>query len=561
MGRNIKPEAQAVVPVNGAVYRNSSGNGLIIDANGAQYIPSNTASLLASSDYPKYVSLNTQTASASNIRVSGGSFVNNGSVATTTVSVSLSNVLLYTQYPYWNTPFSGQSSKFWFTGSTASSGSYVVTVPVKPGYRQDPGGTNPALVFNTSGVLQSQITSYALHTWYDTSTSTYRMLGSTNGATISLYTSSDGITWSNAVVSGGTIDYTYFGSSGGPNCAVVANNQKVFCVNQSSYTAATYVLNSSTNGGSTFTDRSTVATGSGATFTLSGSTNACAANICYDGTTLFIPISSLWRYSTNDGAAFSTTTISGVVSTVDNLITGAIQGGNASTWMYVYSGSYRVYITTNGGQSFTTYSFTPVGTISGSYPVSPGAYDATNSRWCFMYMSSAGTYVASSTNNGATWTHTRVFGYTNYSYVPMFAFLDDAFYAVYSTGSNMVVARSTNGTTWTTIVSSGLLYNYVQPYYTLTDYVVIGDTVIKKSDQTTARVNGYQLIYNTANYPKNFGNYVTSDIFAQIQYAYTGYVQTTTSANAFTANYYSPYLYSQQQTANNANTIEYWRIK
>lgn len=574
MGRNVNSDTiQQIVPINGAVYRNSSNNGAFVDGNGAQYIPSNGTAIMSATDYPKYVALNAASLNSRPINTSAGGLFNNGVLTATPSSVTF---LAGGQYiPYMQTeqqryyPFAGQQSKFWFTGSTATNGSVVVMAFARSGYRQSSGNTIPAYVFNTSGTLLSAPTARAAYCWYDSITGTFRIIGANDSATMQLYTSSNGINWTASNISiasvSNSLGWGLLGSSSYYHTAQVGSGQKVFITAIASSTGNSYALYASTNNGALLNDITRELNGNTNDF-YNGSGRNTYLNLNYDGTTLFLPISGAWRFSTNDGASFSNSTISGVTTSIDNNAQGAIRGANASTFMYLFSAeatSNRVYVTTNGGQSFVSYNWTPAATLNTSWAIMPGGHDG-NNRWCFVYQTTVGQYAATSTDNGATWTHTQVNTLTSFSQPMICAYLDDAFY-IASSGGGSGIWRSTNGTNWTLLTSNVQIGGYGQPYYTLTDAVVIGNCVIRKSDQAVFRLNPNNLVSSPSGFTKNFGNYISSNLFVQAQpNDLNAAYQLISSANAFTANIFSPNVVSNQQTGQggiNPTTIEYWRIR
>lgn len=572
MGRNINSDtSQPMVPINGAIFRNNN-IGLITDGNGAQYVPSNSASVLSSTDYPQFVSVNAAQFSSRPAGVTTSGYLNNGTLVSVPANVnfipSSSSLPYLTSGQQVYNPFCGQQSKFWFNGATGTNGSITVMAAIRSGYRQNSNDNISAYAFNSSGTLLSVPTIRAAYCWYDATTTTFRIIGATPGGTFTLYTSSNAVTWTATTISqtsagGNGVTWTVMGSPSYPSCVQVGSGQKVFITVVASSIGTQYACFASTNNGATFTDVTRNFTGSATDyFNYSGSSTYISLN--YDGTTLFLPASGRWRYSTNDGATFTDSTITGVTTSLDNSAMGAIRGPNASTFMYIMNNqasANRVFVTTNGGQSFTSYSYTPTETISSSYTMMPGGHDG-STRWCFAYQTANGVYAATSTDNGANWTHTFVNNNTSYSQPFICAWLDDAFYIA---SNNSGIWRSTNGTTWTCLVRNNFAFaNYMQPYYTLTSAVVIGNYVIRKSDQAIFNLNSYSLASNFAGYYKNFGNYVNSDMFIQGQYDITSAYQMTTSATAFTGNMYSPpYLNNQQggSGSNTPRTIEYWRIR
>lgn len=571
MGRTLNSNnAAPVVPIGGAIYRNATTAGVVSYADGTQYIPSSGSAVLSATDYPIYVT--TAVANSGSLPVGSTTygFINNGTLTAVPINVTFNSGNPYMPYTQSNSrqnyPFSGQTSKNYFTGSTATNGSAVVATFCRAGYRNSTTVDIPAYVFNTSGTLLSSPTKKAIYTWYDSITSTFRIIGSDNSYDMKLFTSSDGVTWTMTNISYSSPSNNFLwqrmGTSNYFNVAQVHSGQKVFMTTNNDGGAG-YALWCSTNNGATFTDRTENLVGAG-TWYFAGSGAYQYINLNYDGTTLFMPYSGSWKYSTDDGVTWAASTISGVTSSPDNSAQGAIRGDNSSTFMYICSSaatSNRVYITTNGGQSFTSYSWTPSATLNGSYPEIAGAYDG-SSRWCFAYVTNSGIVVATSTNNGSTWTHTLVSSATTLNAQFLMAYLDDAFYLGNSTFG---ILRSTNGTTWTNLTQSVSFPSYGQPYYSLTDAVVFGNWVIKKSNQQIYNLNSSTLISNQSGITSNFGNYISSDLFVKAQQALsTNHVyQLISSSDVFNTSTFSPSIYtSQQQTnQNQPNTIEYWRIK
>jgi len=568
MGRTLNSDLN-IVPINGAIYRNSSQAGVIQYADGTQYIPSNGTAIMSATDYPAYVAAATASLTSRPTQSSTSGQVSNGVLATTPATITFSpgsSLIPSAQYNariYY--PFAGKTSKLHYMGSTATSGSTAVVTYCQAGYRQSSSNDIPAYTFNTSGTLLSCPTTRAIHCWYDSITSTFRIIGTGGSSSSSpaLLTSSDGVTWTSTnitvnSVNSNSLDWTVYGTASYYDVAQVSVGQKVFMTTIASTFTTAYALWVSTDNGVTFYDRTFELTGS-TNFSFSG-TGYQKINLNYNGTTLFVPVSSNWKYSTNDGSTWTAPTISGVTTSVDNNPLGACRGADSSTFMYIYSAnvtSNRVYVTTNGGQSFTTYNWTPAAAISGSYPEIASAHDGT-SRWCFAYVTTNGIYAATSTNNGSTWTHTFVTS-GNYSGTMFLVYLDDAFYLF---NGAFGIFRSTNATTWTRLAKTISMPNYGQIYYSLTDAVVIGNWVIKKSDQSTYNLNPDSLISNVSGNVVNFGNYITSDLFVRAQLSTsTNAYQLISSSNVFSSSLFSPQAYSSQQTSNNPQNIEYWRIK
>jgi len=572
MGRNTNPQLTPVVPINGATYRNASQNGLIIDATGAQYLPSNAVCLLSSTNYSKYVSLNSQTSTALNASVSGSSAKNFGTVVPQTQSISVNQYMPYFgNVPTAGYPFTSRTGKYRYLGMAGTNGTVSLGSQNAPGYKN--GGAQSVIVaaYNaTTGAYLGSPSVYPIASWYDSSTSLFRVIATpSNGGsnnTAFLYTSSDGAIWTQTTITyvSQVNQFTYYLFADGTynNVGATAINQKGFFSVIDGSGNSQYCMFRTTDGGATLTEITSNITGS-ANYYNPAKSNMCGFSHNYDGTTLFVPANSGWKYSTNDGTSFTSPTISGVTSSSDQSVVGAFSAANnSSTFMMVYNTrvtSNKVYVTTNGGQSFTTYSWTPAATLNSSYYQCPGDYDSTNTRWCFVYGTVSGWYAAVSTNNGATWTHNLIQPTSSEDNAMNIVFLGSVWYVYGSIG----IWKSTNAATWTNVTQTNSSTQYTQPYMELTDYVIIGSTVIKKSDFSTTQFNSTYIVSNQSGYQKTFQFYLSSDAYMQVQATYTTYPLLITSATAGTANNYSPYPYSQQITGNVGypTTMEYWRIK
>ena len=83
MGRNVKPEQSPIVPINGAIYRNSQLLGVIADSTGALYFPSVNNGLFAATDFPEYIALNSSSATPGGTGINPNSLRHNGSITYT----------------------------------------------------------------------------------------------------------------------------------------------------------------------------------------------------------------------------------------------------------------------------------------------------------------------------------------------------------------------------------------------------------------------------------------------------------------------------------------------
>jgi len=566
MGRNVK---EVRVGVNGAIFRNSSQLGPIVESDGAMYIPSTTAHTITLTDFPKYVGLNTSgTVGLTNAAVNPNAIKSTGIVEySPTRSISFDSNSPYLQAVDYYPPLIGKKPKNRFLGHRAASGNYAVITQKSFGYRFK--DITPAFVFNTSTkTFVTRVCQLAYIAWYDSVTSTYRVVGhnSNSSSQPSIFTSSDAINWSSTQIAstGSNEMYPRFGGDSSYfRTGAMVSGQKVFMVMLAGSALNNYALFTSTDNGASFTDRSSAVSGTGNIyFTPSGANNQTCYN--HNGTTLFLACNSpdAGRFSTNDGVSFSNSTVSGVTSTWSGSFLCQIMGANSSSFMLVHNNqasANRVYVTTNGGQSFTTYNWTPPVAIDSSYANMVGDYDSSTSTWCFIYQSTAGAYAARSTDNGATWSYTKIESNGGNS-VPHMAYLDDAFYYH---DNNQTLYRSVNGSTWTAIdalVSSPNAWGYGTPWFTLTDYVVFTTAIIRKSDQVVVgRWNS--TVLGSGN--RTFCGYLTDDYFTTLSANNTLFTHSITSATAPTIGYFTNPTYSGQQggIASYPDQIEYWRIK
>jgi hypothetical protein len=568
MGRNVK---EARVGVNGSIYRNSSQLGPIVESDGSMYIPSTTQYTVAATDFPKYVGLNTAgTVGLANAPVNPQAVKSGGIVEySPTRSISFDGNSPYIQTVDYYPPLIGKRAKTRFLGARVSNGNYAVITQKALGYRFTNGA--PAFVYNTATkTFVDRVCQFAYAAWYDSATSTYRVVGHNGNSSSqpSIFTSSDAINWSSTqLASTGTNEmYPRFGGDGSyTKTGAMISGQKVFMVLLAGGALNNYALFTSTNNGASFIDRSTAVSGNGsvAYFAPSGSAN----QVCYnhDGTTLFLACSSPdnGRFSTNDGSTFSNSTVSGVTSAWSGAFMCQIMGANSSTFMMVHNNqatSNRIYVTTNGGQSFTTYNWTPSVAIDSSYANMVGDFDTATGTFCFIYQSISGAYAARSTDGGATWSHSKIDSRGSNS-VPNMAYLDDAFYYH---DNVQTLYRSVNGSTWTAInalVTSPNGWAYGTPWFTLTDYVVFTNSVIRKSDQAVVLNWSSNLLGNGQ---RTFCGYLTDDYFLTMSANIPTYSQSLTSATASSYTYFTNPTYTNQQQGTaglSPINIEFWRIK
>lgn len=569
MGRNVK---EVSVPVNGATWRNGPQLGPFVDSDGAVYIPSTVTYTVAASDYPKFVSLNSGTTIGLASSPVNPSAIKSGGIVDykATRSFGLDSSSPYIQSPSYHPVFNGKYMKDKFLGSRAENGNYVVLTQKELGYRASSGGC-PALIFNTSTKAYiDKVCNYAYIAWYDSVTSTYRVIGTNNASseTAQIFTSSNGVDWSSTTctVAGDNVLQTDYIGSGSYNYTTsMVSGQNVVLITRANTQSAQYAIFCSGSNGSAFVDRTTALNGSAQTYFYPSNSGGGGA-VCYnyDGTTLFVGNSttSSGRYSTNLGANWSNATVSGYTSSWDNNHWFVIKGASKSQFMLLYNStntSNKIFYTANGGQSFTSVQWTPSVSLDPNYSYMSGDYDTATNTWCFVYQTTSGAYAARSTNNGTTWTHSRIDTKGTNS-IPLLVWLDDAFY--YHDGSSTLY-RSTTGATWTAInalVTSPNGWAYGTPWYTLTDYVVFTNTVIKKSDQSVALLWSNQLLGIGQ---RTFNGYITSDYFISFTAANPAYSHALSSATASSYTFFTNTTISGQQTYSGTHpiNIEYWRIK
>lgn len=402
--------------------------------------------------------------------------------------------------------------------------------------------------------------------WYDSTTSTLKALGGDQYATPRLYQSTDGITWTSTLVtytSGGSnvFNTQWVGdTSYGLNCSMIVNGQNIYVITQSSVTNSNYAIWVSTDGGLSFTDR---------TFNMmpsSGWNFSTQKFFTTDGTTLLVDnqTDGKYRYSTNNGSTWANSSITGVTTTPNFSVREVIKGTNPSHLMMVSTTaatSNYIWYSSDGGQSFTTYSWTPADALDTSYTQTFG--DQYNGVWAFSYIGSQGTWVAASSNNGSTWTHTLISAKKSYytSYVV------DGGDGLYLFAFNEIY-KSTNGTTWTLLATNpkGNSYafatgNYTQPYMFTSNYIVTGSgNVVNKT--TGAVTSGTTTTFYSSYSPyRAFVNLAGTDHWMNIQTSNTNYTNSVSESEATSISLYAPYGYTNQGTSNNPTNIEYWRIK
>lgn len=566
MGRNVK---EVAVPVNGASFRNSSSNGMIVDSDGAMHIASTSSACLSAVDFPKYVGLNTQSSTIAGTSVSPNASKSLGQLKQSDTSVNLSQYIPYLDYPqnsgYGYLKNSRRATRY--HGMVANVGNYYVMQQCKMGYYTG-SSSNPMVVYDKANrKITRELGSHSMGCWYDSTSGTLKALCGGQYETPRLYQSVDGITWTSALVtytSSGSNVFTlqWVGdSSYGLHCSMIVNGQNIYVVLQSSVTSNNYALWVSTDGGASFTDR---------TFNMmpSSAWNFYTAKFfTHDGTTLLIDdqTDGKYRYSTNNGANWANSTITGVTTTPSFAVREVIKGTNPSHLMMIsttISTSNYVWYSSDGGQNFITYAWTPADTLETSYTQTFG--DQYNGVWAFAYIGNQGTWVASSSNNGVSWTHTYINNKKHYT-----SYIVDGGDALYLFAFHEIY-KSTNGTTWTLLATNpkGPAYNfasgnYTQPYMFTSEYIATGsgNVVNKTTGSVTQGTN--TTFYSSYSPYRTFNNLAGTDHWLNIQTSHANFVNSVSNSEGASLTLFAPYGYTSQQAGAGTQpvNIEYWRIK
>lgn len=346
-------------------------------------------------------------------------------------------------------------------------------------YNQQP----VCVVYNTSTkTWVENVLSQSHHVWYDSSTSTTRILGGNNStSSFVLATSTDNATFTTQTVSG-FVALSSFNSTSGSSPSIIASNQFVGAVCYNGTTG--YSVYVSTDGGLNFTDVTANLPGAPSTITWNAGTNGSFQSYNPATSTWVIwPTAGTIAYSTNNGTTWTTATgVGGTATPANRLCT--VYGASPAQIMAVANagGGRTVSYTSNSGATWTNTTWAQPSTISAPN-LNPLNVVYMGGNWYILLSTGnsqgGGIWVAKSTNNGSTWSYTQVeTGVTNTGSL-LFAF-DSVLYLA-SIGSNTIY-RSTDGVTWTTIyqgfisVPGGYCYGY-----NLTNYVNICDIVINKS--------------------------------------------------------------------------------
>ena len=556
MGRNY--DNKNLVPIGGEVYRNAS-EGTIVDSTGAVYISSASYSnIIKISDYPKFCNQILDPFTHSSLLPTkgpignyiNGKLVTSGSVAVPQFSVGSVNGT--------STPVGPHSTATFVRGASATNGANLAvaigTAPQNNTYYYSSEMSSDAVGMNisTNTVLNIFGTTQAIHVWYDTTTSKFRLLFAS-----AMWTSTDATSWTKEG-SASILAYNKYNFANGCNySAVRAKDQTVIAIGDETQNNSGYKIFVSTNGGVTFTDQTNPFCGA-ANF---NGTNGSLVN--YDGTTIFLGgyASGVAKYSTNSGATWTTSTVSAGQSWVNPHTNQATCKGSTDSIFMVTSASQSLY-TTNGGQSFT-YS-----AISGGPAINSGSgalvHNGT-STWVWPTRNSNGFVSAyASVNNGTTWTY-YTFPVATSSY-QMYYF--DAFYFVdYGTG---LIYKSTNGTSWTKIYSSvetGLSLgtpNYGNPVLQTANFILFNNLSYNKTTGVFAFVNSQYITNISQGYGNVFSAQLTSSNAFQVgeNNSYQKFVSDDVGGGTVT--YITTQALTSQQGGSGSNTprqIAYWRIK
>lgn len=555
MGRNF--DSKNLVPIGSEVYRNAN-EGVIVDATGAVFVSSASSSnVLKVSDYPKFCNPILESYSHTSYLPSkgpvgtynNGKLVTQGTVPTPQYCVGSTQAYI--------TPIGPHSTATFARGASATNGSNLAVAigmaPQNNTYYYQSTMTSSAVGMNIStyNVLSIPMTDYAIHVWYDTTTSKFRLLGPG-----SLMTSTDAISWTTeANPSLGNYNWWNF-ANGCYYSAIRAKNQTVIAVGDSTQNNSGYKVLISTDGGANFTDRSTEYSGAG-TFT-----GGAGAALNYDGTTIYLAgfASNTCKFSTNNGATWTSSTFSSgsYLAPINNQT--VCKGSTDSIFMFT-TGT-KAFYTTNGGQSFTVSDLNTGITVNGTGALVHNG----NSTWAFPIRrnSDATNFIFTSVNNGATWTSYQLPASCNTYQMYYF----DAFYFV--DHQNNIIYKSTNGTTWTKIYdqsTSGMSLGsptYGNPVVQTDNYIIFTNLSYNKTTGEFKFVTSQYVTTVSQGYGFNFSAQLTSAKAFQVgeNTSYQKFVSDDVGGGTVT--YISTQYLSSQQGSSSSNSprnIAYWRIK
>lgn len=376
---------------------------------------------------------------------------------------------------------------------SATIGNYTTALSRFPKQTSSYNSSPSIGVWNTNTkTLSTSLALHGAHTWLDSSsTPTIRAIGSEDGSTWYLYTSTDGTTWTKTAISG-LGSYGDFRSTSYQIPSVIAYNQFVGIICYDSSGTAGYKVFSSTNGGASFTNVTANMPAAPAALPSWSDTSFQSYNPS-NSTWLIFQTNSYCAYSTNNGTAWTTSTTNTTLPATS--FCRAYGASNAEIMIVANNGNSRyVSYTSNGGQTWTrtqwsqptngvnTYQPTSIAYLSGNWYISLQA--ASNFK---------GLYVTKSTDNGSTWGTPVAVTYSNTTTATITNLL-------YSFGSHLyqvayeeqAIYRSSDGATWTKIFSGNLIHSPARNNsYNLTDYVVICNQVINKTTLAAVEISDY----------------------------------------------------------------------
>lgn len=578
MGRNTNPIAASTydVPVGGTILLNSSTERNIFTlADGKQFssdYQGQSKSFNRTDGYGKFVDAYKNSAGVSyGVEYKGaqrGLMVGHAYVWGATGGQNYwfpqgSSINYYNDNTY--PSIIGSGSDAFVNTPTATIGNYTVALSRFPKSTSSNNSSPSIGVWNTSTkTLEIALCQYGGHVWLDSSsTPTIRAIGSENGSTWYLYTSTNGTTWTKTAISG-LASYSNFNNGTYQQPSVIAYNQFVGVVTYNGN--AGHSLYASTNGGSTFSN----VTGNlpSAPAVIAGWDINSFQTYNSSNTTWLVYTTSNSLYSTDSGTTWN---ISGGTAVTPATVFCKSYGASNAEIMLVASASGSRYTsyTSDGGRNWSngtwanptsginTYVPTSVAYLSGNWYISLQA--ASNFK---------GIYVTKSTNNGSTWGTPVVVTYSNHTAASLVNLL-------YSFGSHLyqlafdeqAIYRSSDGSTWTKIFTGKLEHSY--PYtssYNLTDYVVICNQVINKttlaSVETSEMPYGFydSVGYSTVRFRLNSDLIVAAGTQTKfVNFIYSSGCNTINAVCPQTG--FNNYNLGSGSNWNSSQTYQFWRVK
>jgi len=484
MGRNANSSKNTGwdVPIGGTVLRNSNGQYFISTADGKQFTLTtlNAAMVLSRANgYGKFIDVWSATTAYATGGVPAANTVSAYSIGCGNVvaanSVSSSPISTSAFFVAGNIPrYMGTGPGRYVNTPSSTIGNVTAVMSRFLSTNVSYSGQPQCALYNTSTkTYLGNVGSSCVHVWFDSTTNTTRVLAGAS-TSLTLYTSTDNLTWTAVGVSGGpTINQ--IGSASFPEPSVIAHNNFVGIV---AFGGTGYQVYVSTNGGAAFNEVTSNMGGSTITWSaIQGSFQSYNPS----NSTWFIwrtPTSSI--YSNNNGNSWVAPSGVGNLAVPQNMLCATYGASNAEMMVVSNPGnSSKVMYTSDGGVVWTTTNWAqPSGAPVNLLPL---CVEKLGSNWYILFSSGvagAGTWVGRSTNNGSTWSYQQIDTVSDSTSL-FFAFDSSLYLAV---TNSQKIYRSTNGTTWTQIYSGpfGVPTGYTYGY-NLTNYVNVFNIVINKS--------------------------------------------------------------------------------